>query len=119
MTRSRSIALAVLAALAALALAAPAWGKATPLAGTVGPGFTISLKKGGVKVTTLRRGSYTIAVNDRSDFHNFHLRGPGVNRATGVAFVGRRTFTVTLRPGRYAFLCDPHSFDMRGSFRVT
>ena len=110
----------LLAALAALVVAAPAWGKATPLAGTVGPGFTISLKRAGVKVTTVRRGSYAITVNDRSDFHNFRLRGPGVNRAiTGVAFVGRRTFTVTLRPGRYTFLCDPHALDMRGTFRVT
>ena len=109
----------LLAPLVALAVAAPAWGKATPLAGTVGPGFTISLKKAGTKVTTLRRGSYTIAVNDRSDFHNFRLRGPGVNRATGVAFVGRKTFAVTLRPGRYTFVCDPHADSMRGSFRVT
>jgi hypothetical protein len=117
MTRPRLMFLAVLAA---LAVAPPAWGKATPLAGTVGPSFTISLKKAGVRVTTLRRGSYTITVNDRSDFHNFRLRGPGVNRAiTTVAFIGRRSATVTLRPGRYTFLCDPHSIDMRGSFRVT
>jgi plastocyanin len=116
MTRSRSIALV---ALAGLAVAAPAWGKATPLAATVGPGFTISVKKAGARVTTLKRGAYAITVSDRSDFHNFRLRGPGVNRATGIAFVGRRTWTVTLRPGRYTFLCDPHSLDMRGSFRVT
>jgi hypothetical protein len=111
--------LIVPSALIALIVAAPAWGKATPLAGTVGPSFTISLKKAGVRVTTLKRGSYTITVNDRSDFHNFRLRGPGVNRAiTTVAFIGRRSATVTLRPGRYTFLCDPHSIDMRGSFRV-
>jgi hypothetical protein len=116
MTHRRLI---VPAALIALIAAAPAWGKTTPLAATVGPSFTISLKKAGTRVTTLRRGSYAIVVNDRSDFHNFRLRGPGVNRATGIAFVGRRTFTVTLRPGRYTFLCDPHSLDMRGSFRVT
>ena len=119
MTRSRSLALAVLAALAGLAVTAPAFGKATPLAATVGPGFTISLKKAGTRVTTLRRGAYTISVNDRSDFHNFRLRGPAVNRATGIAFVGRRTWTVTLRPGRYTIVCDPHADSMRGSFRVT
>ena len=117
MTRSRQI---MLAGLAALVVAAPAWGKATPLAGTVGPSFTISLKKAGAKITTTRRGSYTITVNDRSDFHNFRLRGPGVNRAvTTVGFVGRKSVTVTLRPGRYTFLCDPHPTDMRGTFRVT
>lgn len=119
MTRSRSFALAAPALLAGLAVAAPAFGKATPLAATVGPGFTITVKKAGTRVTTLKRGAYTVSVNDRSDFHNFRLRGPGVNRATGVAFVGRRTWTVTLRPGRYTFLCDPHSLDMRGSIRVT
>jgi hypothetical protein len=118
MTRSRPIALAALAALAGLAVATPAFGKATPLAATVGPGFTISLKKAGIRVTTLRRGAYTISVNDRSDFHNFRLRGPGVSRATGITFVGRRTWAVTLRPGRYTFVCDPHSLDMRGTFRV-
>lgn len=115
----RQILVAVVAALAVAAVAAPAWGKATPLAATVGPSFTISLKKAGTRVTTLRRGSYAISVNDRSSFHNFRLRGPGVTRATGVAFVGRRSFTVTLRPGRYTFVCDPHADSMRGAFRVT
>ena len=120
MTRRRQLLIAALAVLVVLAVALPAWGKATPLAGTVGPGFTISLKKAGARVTTLRRGTYTVAVNDRSDFHNFRLRGPGVNKAiTSVSFVGRRSFTVTLRPGRYTFVCDPHASSMRGSFRVT
>lgn len=112
--------LIVPSALIALIVAAPAWGKPTPLAGTVGPSFTISLKKAGARVTTLRRGSYRVTVNDRSDFHNFRLRGPGVNRAiTSVVFVGRKSLTVTLRPGRYTFLCDPHPVDMRKTFRVT
>ena len=117
MTRRRQI---LLAAAAALAVAAPAWAATPTLSGTVGPSFTISLKRGTAKVTTVKRGRYTIRVNDRSDFHNFRLRGPGVNRAvTTVGFVGRKSVTVTLRPGRYTFLCDPHPTDMRGSFRVT
>jgi plastocyanin len=117
MTRRRQMLLAVLAA---LVVAAPAWAVTPTLVGTVGPGYTISLKKGTRKVTTLRRGTYTIAVRDRSNFHNFRLRGPGVNRAiTTIAFVGRKSLTVRLRPGRYTFLCDPHSLDMRGTFRVT
>jgi hypothetical protein len=119
MTRSRSILLAALVALA-VALVPPASGAPTPLVGTVGPQFTISLKKSGTKVRTLRRGSYRITVTDRSDQHNFRLRGPGLNKAiTGIVFVGRKAVTVTLRPGRYTFICDPHFLDMRGSFRVT
>jgi hypothetical protein len=110
----------LLTALVALAVATPAWAATPTLVGTDGPDFTISLKRAGKKVTTIRRGTYRITVNDRSDFHNFRLRGPGVNRAiTSVAFVGRKTATLRLKPGRYTFLCDPHSFDMRGTFRVT
>ncbi len=110
----------VLVPLAVLALAAPA-GAATPtLVGTVGPGATIVLTKGGVKVTTLRARTYTLVVRDRSAVHNFRLKGPGLNRQyTGVSFVGTRTFTVKLVPGRYTYVCDPHSLSMKGGFRVT
>jgi plastocyanin len=104
-------------ALAALALfaAAPAQA-ATRLTATVGPGFTITLKKGGVKVRTLRPGLYTIVVSDRSPDHNFRLRG--TKAVTGVASVGTRTFTVRLRAGRYTYVCDPHADSMRGTFTV-
>ncbi len=108
----------VLAALAA-ALAAPAAQSATPtLRGSVGPGFTISLTKGGKKVTTLKRGTYRIVVADRASVHNFHLRGPALNKATSVAATGTVTWTVKLRPGRYTYVCDPHADSMRASFRV-
>jgi plastocyanin len=105
----------------ALALAGSA-GAATPskttLVASVGPGFTISLKKGGVNVKTLKPGAYVIKVSDKSSLHNFHLRGPGVNKATTVGFVGSKTFRVTLRDGSYRFQCDPHKSQMRGSFTV-
>ena len=67
---------------AALALAAPigATSSVTKLTGTVGPGFTITLKKGTAKVKTLKAGTYKITVNDKSNIHNFHLKGPGVNK---------------------------------------
>jgi hypothetical protein len=110
----------LLTAIVAAAVAAPAWAATPTLVGTDGPDFTISLKRGGKRVTSLKRGTYRLTVNDRSDFHNFRLRGPGLNkRITTVLFVGRKTVTLTLKPGRYTFLCDPHSFDMRGTFRVT
>jgi plastocyanin len=94
--------------------------RVTRLTATVGPGATISLRTAtGRRVTRLRRGRYRITVRDRSASHNFHLRGPGVNKRTAVGFRGTRTWTVTLRRGRYRFVCDPHARRMRGSFRVT
>ena len=116
MTRIRLIALSAAGALA-LVLAGPATA-ATRLVATVGPGFTITVKKAGVKVRTLRPGTYTITVQDRSRDHNFRLRGPGFNRATGIARVGTFTWTVRLRAGTYRYVCDPHADSMRGSFTV-
>ena len=118
MTRLK-LALAAVAAFALLAVpTAPA---KTVLRGTVGPGFTISLKTAsGQRVKTLRHGTYTIRVADKSDFHNFHLRGPGVNKKiTTVGFEGTKTITVRLVKGRYTYVCDPHRTSMKGSFRVT
>ncbi|HEV2712538.1 MAG TPA: hypothetical protein VGU26_05530 [Gaiellaceae bacterium] len=90
------------------------------LVATVGPGATISLRTpAGRRVTVLRAGRYRIVVRDRSARHNFHLRGPGVNKRTAVGFRGTKTWTVTLRRGRYRFVSDPNATRMRGSFRVT
>jgi NitT/TauT family transport system substrate-binding protein len=89
------------------------------LQGTVGPGFTISLKLDGKRVTSLKAGKYTFVVGDRSKIHNFHLLGPGVNKATSVAKTGPTTWTLALKKGTYRFQCDPHRSKMRGSFRVT
>jgi plastocyanin len=104
----------------ALVAAAPTGAATTKLVASVGPSFTITLTKGGKKVTTLKPGTYSITVNDKSTFHNFHLTGPGVNKKTGVAFKGTlaKPWTVTLRKGTYRYVCDPHSSQMKGSFRV-
>ena len=120
MTRFRYAVAAGAALLALVVGAAPATA-ATPtkLVGTVGPSFTITLKKGGKKVTTLKAGRYTISVQDKSDFHNFHLTGPGVNKKTTVSEVKTTTWTVTLKKGTYRYVCDPHSSQMKGSFKVT
>jgi plastocyanin len=91
---------------------------ATRLNGTVGPGFTITLKKGNTKVSSLRAGSYTLRISDRSDSHNFHLTGPGVNKRTSVSGSGTSTWNVRLRRGTYRYICDPHASSMKGSFRV-
>jgi plastocyanin len=116
MTRIRYIAAAA-AAVLALVLAGPATA-ATKLVATVGPGFTISLTKAGKKVTKVKPGAYTVTVRDRSTIHNFFLKGPGVTRNSGVAFTGTRTWNVTLRRGKYTFVCTPHATMMKGSFTV-
>ena len=110
----------IVVALAAMLVAvASAYAAVPKLTGTVGPGFTITLKKGTAKVTKLNAGKYSIAVSDKSDIHNFRLRGPGVNKATTVPGKALTTWTVTLKKGTYTFVCDPHSDDMRGSFKVS
>jgi plastocyanin len=106
---------------AALVLAATASAAVTvtTLTGTDGPGFTISLKKGKAKVTSLKAGKYKIVIKDLSNIHNFHLTGPGVNKKTSVPSKGTTTWTVTLKKGTYKYICDPHATIMKGSFKVT
>jgi hypothetical protein len=92
---------------------------AARLYGRVGPSTAISLKRAnGTLVTHLSPGSRTIVVRDRVSNHNFHLTGPGVDRRTGVAFVGRRVWTVQLSSGTYTYLCDVHPSTMRRTFTV-
>jgi Copper binding proteins, plastocyanin/azurin family len=110
------IALTVVLAIAvAGALGAPS---ATTLTGVDGPGFTITLKKGSAKVTSLQAGAYKFVIQDKSNIHNFHLRGPGVNKMTSVSAVANSTWNVTLKKGKYTYVCDPHAPAMKGSFTV-
>lgn len=90
----------------------------TKLVASVGPGYTISLTRAGRKVKTLKRGLYTITVRDRSAIHNFRLVGPGLSKATGVKFVGTRTWRVRLKAGTYRYFCGPHRAVMRSSVVV-
>ncbi len=111
--------LLALAACAGFLLPGDSTAQATRLEGTVGPGYTISLRTpAGVDVSQLDPGTYEIRVRDLSDFHNFHLEGPGVDESTTVAFEGTVTWTVTFREGRYRFQCDPHSEEMNGQIVV-
>jgi|SRR5919201_382396 plastocyanin len=112
--------LALAAAVVAVAVAvAPATAAVPKLTGTDGPGFTITLKKGATKVTKLKAGKYKFVIRDMSNLHNFHLKGPGVNKKTGVGSTGTTTWTLTLKKGTYKYICDPHSATMHGSFKVT
>ena len=110
--KKRTITL-VLAVAAAAALALPALAAAPRLAGTVGPGFTISMPKKPTKA-----GRYTLVVADKSSIHNFHLVGPGVNVKTKVGTKGTKSFAIKLAKGKYRFFCDPHATTMKGSFTI-
>jgi plastocyanin len=89
-------------------------GGGTTLNGSVGPGFEISLDG----TDGLTAGSYTLAVNDQSTAHNFHLTGPGVDVSTEVGEEGEESFDIELQAGEYTFVCDPHASQMNGSFTV-
>ena len=90
-------------------------GGGTSLNGSVGPGFSISLDG----TDGLTAGDFKLVVNDQSPEHNFHLSGPGgVDVATDVSAEGEESFDVTLEPGEYTFVCDPHAAQMNGSFTV-
>jgi len=77
----------------------------------------ISLTNGGSKVRSLTAKKYKITVSDTSKTQNFYLKGPGVNRKTGVAARARATWTVTLKPGRYTYRSDK-SRKLHGTFTV-
>ena len=91
------------------------------LDGEVGPGFEIEVKQHGEDAESVKAGTYTLKVEDKSDAHNFHLIGPGIDdTVTDVAFEGEKTVTVTLEKGTYTYQCDPHaSSGMKGTFEVT
>jgi plastocyanin len=110
--RKRTVAV-VLAVLAAAIVALPVFAATPKIAGTVGPGFTITIAKKPTKA-----GKYSLVVNDKSSIHNFRLKGPGVNVATSVPATGTKTFKVTLKKGKYTFLCDPHPTSMVGTFTI-
>jgi plastocyanin len=119
--RVRIALLGVTAAVVSGGVAASAVAASTPrkLVGDVGPGFTIHLKSKGAAVKKLKPGKYSITVLDKSPIHNFRLKGPGVNKEiTSVPFTGTKKVTVTLKKGKYTFVCDPHASSMKGSFRV-
>ena len=107
---------ALAAMVAALAVPGLASGSASgnTLIGTDGPGFTITMSK-----TSVKAGTYTIVIHDKSNIHNFHRVGPGVNKLTSVPKVYTVTWTVALKKGTYKFVCDPHASTMKGVLRVT
>jgi plastocyanin len=114
-----SIALLSIAAAVTAAFVPAGQGAGETLTGVVGPGFNISLTRGGAAVTQLDAGEYTIQVSDKSDFHNFHLQGPGgVSQFTGAEEIVDVTWNVTVVDGVYTYVCDVHPATMKKTFRV-
>jgi hypothetical protein len=85
----------------------------------VGPSFQISLSfDDGTPVTNLPAGTYTVAVQDLSEQHNFHLFGPGVDQKTEIGTSSEAGWTVTFQDQNgYSFQCDAHS-SLTGTFTV-
>jgi plastocyanin len=115
--RMLAVSLLVTAAVLAGKAAAPAAGPQT-ITGVDGPGFTITLKQHRKVVKTLAPATYIFVIDDKSNIHNFHLTGPGVDKKTGVVPVGKKTWRLTLRKGTYRYICDPHPTLMTGKFVV-
>jgi plastocyanin len=109
----------------ALTIAATASGRssATKLKGTVGPGYTIKLTKGGKKVKKLKHGMYTFSVSDKASIHSFVIEkekgGHFEKTLTSVGFTGTKNVTVKLTPGKWKYYCKPHESVMFGFFTVT
>lgn len=108
----KRIAVLAVVAIGAVVAALPGFAQTAKITGTVGPGFTITMKK------PTKAGKYTLVISDKSTIHNFRLKGPGVNVATSVPAIGSKTFKITLKKGKYTFLCDPHPTSMKGSFTI-
>ena len=92
MFRKTLVVTAAIAVALSVAGAALSRGSAAPvLTGTDGPGYTITLKKSGKLVKTLKAGSYMFVINDKSNFHGYSLDGPHgfAKDFTKIPFVGQ------------------------------
>ncbi len=118
----KSLAVGIVAVLAAvLAATALARRDATPtLVGTVGPGYTIGLTKGGKAVKTLPAGAYKLVIHDKASIHAWSLDGPHgyAKDFTKIPFVGTKSFSVNFKAGKYKFYCPSHESIMFGHFTV-
>ena len=125
MSRRLLVTLAGIATALAVAGTALSQGQATPkLVGTVGPDFSITLKKGTTKVKTLKAGKYLFVISDKASIHNFTIErekgGPKIEKTlTGTMFTGKKTVAMTLKKGTWKYYCSVHESSMFGFFKVT
>jgi hypothetical protein len=89
------------------------------LLATVGPRSTISLRSAsGAALKSVKAGTYSVVVRDRSKTHNFHLVGVGVNKKSSVAAVGTTTWKLKLSKGALRFYSDKAPKTVKGSIKV-
>jgi hypothetical protein len=118
-----TLALLVAASLVAVVFLVPAQASTPKLVGTVGPGYTITLKKGTAKVKTLKAGKYTFVITDKASIHNFTLEqekgGKFEKLLTGTPFQGKKMLKLTLKKGKWKYYCSLHESQIFGFFTVT
>jgi hypothetical protein len=105
------------------AIATGAFGQRTvapTLNGTVGPGYTITLKHNGKLVKALKAGTYKFVVADKASTHAFSLDGPHgfAKDFTTIPFKGTKTVTLKLKAGSYKMYCPNHESIMFHHFKV-
>ena len=92
---------------------------APKLLATVGPKATISLRSAsGAPLKSVKAGTYSIVVRDRSKAHNFHLVGVGVNKKSSVTAVATTTWKLKLSKGVLRFYSDKAPKTVKGSVKV-
>jgi hypothetical protein len=124
MRRPTVRAVAVLAVVAAV-LAVPTVADAMShpkLIGTVGKNdaYKINLTSKGKVAKALKAGTYTFVIHDDSSIHSYALDGPHGKSwtFTSVSFVGTKTMTLKLAPGKYKAYCEAHESLMFQHFTV-
>ena len=120
--RKMVVLLAVVAAASAVATVAFARHTMSPtLVGTDGPGYKITLTLSGKTVKTLKHGTYTFVIHDKSSIHGWSLDGPHgfAKDIAKIPSVGTKTVTLTLKAGKYKFYCPNHEAIMFGHFTAT
>jgi hypothetical protein len=125
MNKKRGLLIAA-ALVVAVVFAASAFGRTSvhpKLIGTVGKNdaYKITLTRNGKLIKTLKAGTYTVAIHDDSSIHNYELDGPHGKswKFTAVPFIGTKTVTLKLVPGKYKAYCAAHESVMFRRFTVT
>jgi hypothetical protein len=93
------------------------------LQGVVGPGASIALQKRGKKVGRIARGIYEFSIADRSARDGFTIRqvvgGTATQALTAPRFVGKKTVSVELRPGKWKVYSAARETSVYAFFDVT